>query len=280
MECRQCLKKLNEMSIVCDRCGTKIKDQQEKLDFDKLNIKIIQKDYEGDFSKNFIKEIKKAYYLSNIRKDLSGMKKKYATQFIDYVLLKTYYVRNKHYMMTKDYDDVKALEIYRTFLDTRCSRKMKQYLIEFYGDDYKNHKIPKNITKGIPKIYLPIFDVKEIKGTRIKISRLITFLFHTIKGAIPITGILLALQFHSRFMTEIPEITQVIDMVPYYMYIAIGLGLFKGMFKGFKYAQKVLFRQFFEYDQDFVKTFNRSIKKRVKALEKKVKKGKKDDEKK
>jgi hypothetical protein len=188
MNCNECLKELNEMTLYCDRCGAQVAKEKMSLTFEEVEKQVLPIVIESPYGTHHQMEIRNAYFLSNIRKDFKGFKRQYIEQYIDYVLLFTYYMKNRVHLTTSEFDPKKALAVLNTFYERKPDPIVSEILAEEYGDDYTNRIIPKNVTDRIEKLYLSDFNLNKISTTKF----LPKIILSTVKGMLKV-GILFAI---------------------------------------------------------------------------------------
>ena len=141
MECKECFKPLNEMSLFCDRCGAQINEIKSKFHYTDLPKYLIDSKSTTQLEFNLDNTIKNAYFLSGINDDFKGSSKIYIEQYIDYCLLKIYYQKNYRYLMTSDFSQEKALIIYEALAKRKMSKNVQSLLEEEYPEHYENKTI-------------------------------------------------------------------------------------------------------------------------------------------
>lgn len=195
MKCNECLKELNEMTLYCDRCGAQVGKEKMKLNFKEIEKNVVPINIESTYKLDQIIEIKKAYFLSNIRKDFKGYKRRYIEQYIDYVLLRAYYEKNKVLLTTSDFDKQKALAVLETFENRKPNSLIKEILKEEYVEDYENKVIPRSITEKIENVYCTNFNLRVLSPSRFATKIIFTTIGGIIRMAIlfGILGVLLYL---------------------------------------------------------------------------------------
>jgi hypothetical protein len=274
MKCRECLKNLNEMTLYCDRCGAQLSEEKMPLKFEIIEKNVLPIAIETAFSKNQLHEIKIAYFLSNIRKDFRGFKKRYIEQYIDYVLLRTYYEKNKVLLTTEDFDKKRALDLLITFDTKKPQPLVFEILKEEYGDDYENKIIPKVITDQVGKIYDTEFNLKMLSPSRFLTKIGFTVLQGVIKIAI-ILGVIGAIAY-----IGIPMVItdfDIIDFITTNTYIIIGLAaivLFLGYVTSKKKRLYYPFEDVINQNKEFKKHLKLVVKKRIKNIKFRIRKDK------
>ncbi len=272
MKCNECFKELNEMTLYCDRCGAQVSKEKIKLNFAVIEKTVIPLQIESEYKIDQVEEIKKAYFLSNIKSDFKGFKRRYIEQYIDYVLLRVYYEKNKVLLTTNDYDKERALALLETFENRKPHPIVLEILKEEYGDDYENKVIPKSITDKIESIYCTNFSLRLLSPSRFLTRILITTFFGVIKMAV-VLGLVGAMLY-----IGLPMIMPGFDLLSIlqgnqYVYLIIGCIL---LILGYISSRKERFYYPFEDIVNSNSTFKRhiknTIKKRSKTLRYRIKK--------
>ncbi|AIO18094.1 hypothetical protein KQ51_00191 [Candidatus Izimaplasma bacterium HR1] len=272
MKCKECLKELNEMTLYCDRCGAQVSKDKMKLSFKEIEKYVLPLNIESDYKKDHTAEIKKAYFLSNIRKDFRGFKKRYFDQYIDYVLLRTYYQKNNVLLTTLEFDKYKALALLETFENRRPDPLAFEILKEEYGEDYENKVIPNSITEKIENVYCGNFNLKMLSPGRFFMKTLVTVISSTIKVGI-IAGLVAAILYFALPMV-LPD-TDLLEMANSFSYTWFIVGfilLVLGYFSSKKKREFYPFEDIINSNSEFKKHIKSDMRKRIKTLRFRIRK--------
>lgn len=260
------------MSIFCDRCGAQLKTEKENINFESLEKQVLPIEIENPYGKDHESEIRNAYFLSNIRKEYKGKKLKYINQYIDYVLIRTYYEKNKRSLMTKDFRKDKAHDLLTSLTEMKLNKGVLDLLEEEYQEDYQNKKIPKHILNKVLKVYIPEFDLKKLNQSKKFTKTIGNVIKSTIKTAI-VFGIILGIVY-AGLTVGMPTLIDTIMEVPYILYAVIGIVGFIGITKGSKKGNDFPYQDAISSNSVFKKHIMTEGKKRLKTLKYRMKKGK------
>lgn len=269
MKCNECLKELNEMTLYCDRCGAQVSREKHTLTFEQVENMVLPIEIETTYGNYHQAEIRNAFFLSNIRKDFRGAKRNYIEQYIDYVLLFTYYMKNKVHLTTKEFDPQKALALLNTFYNRKPDPKVYELLEEEYGDDFENRVIPKNITDKVQRLYLSDYNPKKLKSSTFPVKTLIS----TIKGMIKVAFVL-ALVGAILYLGGMNPIRILLNRPPALIgsiIVIIGVGFISTRKERKYYA----FEHIIDSNEVLKKQIKNDMKKRIKTLRYRLKKLKK-----
>lgn len=260
------------MTLYCDRCGAQLSKEKMKLNFMIIEKNVVPLTIESDFKIDQIDEIKKAYFLSNIKKDFKGFKRRYIDQYIDYVLLRVYYEKNKVLLTTNDYDKQRALALFETFENRKPDPLVLEILQEEYGEDYENKVIPKSIVDRIEHIYCTNFNLRILSPSRFLTRILMTTIGGVIKMAL-ILGVLGAI-LYVGLPTVIPGFDLIQTITTYtYSYAIIGVVLLVlGYFTSKGQRVYYPFEDIINSNSVFKKHIKTNMKKRSKTLRYRIKK--------
>ena len=274
MKCRECFKELNEMTLYCDRCGAQLSEEKISLTFKDIQKHILPIVIETSLSINQLDEIRIAYFLSNIRKDFRGFKKRYIEQYIDYVLLRTYYEKNKVLLTTEDFDKERALDLLLTFDKRKPQPLVFDILKEEYGDDYENKVIPKVIIDQVERIYDTKFNIKILSPSRFIFKTTFTILL----GFIKILLIIGATGCIAYFALPIVSIDfDLLHYVTSNTYIILGIGVISLITGYLSSKMKRLYYPFediINQNKEFKKHLKVVVKNRIKNVRYRIKKTK------
>lgn len=272
MKCNECFKELNDMTLYCDRCGAQLSEEKTPLTFDKILDNVLPISIESSLQPDHVEEIKTAYFLSNIRTDFRGFKKKYIDQYIDYVLLRTYYEKNKVLLTTRDFDKEKALHLLLALESKKLTSEAQMILLEEYAEDYENKIIPKSLTDQIIGVYCTNFNLKMLNPTRFFTKSLGTVLGGVIKVAI-ILGIVGAIAFFGlQYFAPSIDLLDIVNSFAYSYIILGGVLLILGTIISRKKREFYPLEDIVSHNQVFKKHIKNDMKKRIKTLKFRMKK--------
>ncbi len=274
MKCKECFKELNEMTAFCDRCGAQLTEERMELSFKIIQENIIPLEIETTYTKDHQEEIKNAYFLSNIRNDFRGGKRKYIDQYIDYVLLRTYYEKNKRLLTTGEFEKKKALSILNAFINRRPDNVIYEILKEEYGDDYDNRVIPKGITNNVEKVYLSEYNLKKLNPSKFFSKAVTNILISTIKSLVFFGVIGGALYFVMPMVITDFDLVEYILSNQYIVFALAGVILIRGLVKSHKNRKYYPFEDIINSNEGLKRRIKMDIKKRAKTLEYRIKKEK------
>lgn len=267
------------MTLYCDRCGAQLSQEKMNLTFDKILQNVLPIEIESVFQPDHEDEIRNAYFLSTIRTDFRGFKRKYIEQYIDYVLLRTYYEKNKVLLTTSEFDKEKALHLLEALESRKLTSEATMILLEEYSDDYENKMIPKSLTDQIMHVYCTDFNVKTINPSRFFIKSLKTVFGGVIKVAIILGVIIGAIVVGAPYVVPGMDI---LDMAMSFQYTYIILAAVLLVFGTITSRKK---REFYPLDDiisknaTFKKHIKTEMKKRIKTLKYRIKKDNKKNKK-
>jgi|GEM_PF-2748094 len=271
MECRECLKQLNEMTLFCDRCGTQVSEVKMNFDFNTLEKHLHKTELEYPFSKGLQANIRNAYFLSKIKQDYKGYKLKYINQYIDYTLLRIYYEKNTRFMMTKDFSRKRAFDIYNSLVKMTFSKDTYELLDEIYTDEVKEKIIPQSAIKNVEKVYKHTFEIKKINPGRYRTYKLGKIIKAIFKSEI-ILAIISALAYVILSVVN-PTILDTVIQQPLIIIGLATLFALRGIFKGSKQSRNFPVFDAIKSDQSFKKHINTDLRKKLKTLKGRIKKG-------
>ena len=271
MQCNECLKELNEMTIYCDRCGAQLSKEKMPLSFEIIEKNVLPIHLETPYGRSQMTEIKNAYFLSNIRKDFRGFKRKYIDQYIDYVLLKIYYLKNKAILTTNDYDPQKAIQLLHAFESKKISKEVYEILKEEYGDDYENRVIPKSITERVEKVYLHEYNISNLSGAKFAVRTIISTLIGAFKAAI-ILGAIGAILYFVLLQTSALNLLDIVLSTPIAMIGTGVLVLIVGYLLSLKKREFYPLEHIINSNAEFKRHIKVEMKKRMKTLRYRMKK--------
>lgn len=279
MKCKECYKELNEMTLYCDRCGAQVANEKVKLSFAIIEKNVVPLSIESDFDSNLIAEIKKAYFLSNIRKDYKGFRRRYIEQYIDYVLLRAYYEKNKVLLTSNEFAKEKALALLESFEQRKMNTTVLEILKEEYVEDYESKVIPRSITDKIENVYCTNFNLRLLNPSRFALKIIVTTFGGIIKMMI-LFGIIGALLYFG-----LPMIVPGFDLLSYvtnssYSFIIIGVVVLLGYFTSKKNRLYYPFEDIIDSNSGFKRHIKTDVKKRIKTLRFRIKKESKSKSKK
>lgn len=266
MKCNECLKELNEMTLYCDRCGAQLSKEKINLNFEVIEKQVLPLGLETYFTKNQTEEIKTAFFLSNIKNDFKGFKRRYIDQYIDYVLLRTYYEKNKFILTSKEYDLEKALGLLTTFEKHKPTQIAKEILEEEYGDDYENKVIPKTITDQVERIYCVNYNLRLLSPVRFLSRIIFTTLIGSIRMAIPVGAI-----FAGAYIL-LPDLVEPNMSNPILFATLGGILLVLGYLSSRKNRKYYPFEDIIKRNSEFNKHVKTEMKKRIKTIKYRIKK--------
>ena len=272
MKCNECAKELNEMTLYCDRCGAQVAEEKMKLSFKEIEKCILPLNIESVYKKDHVQDIKKAYFLSNIRSDFRGFKKRYIDQYIDFVLLRTYYEKNKVLLTTLEFDKYKAVALLEAFEYRKLSPLTIELLKEEYGEEYENKIIPKSITDNIEHVYVSNFNLKLLSPSRFFLKSLITVIKGAVKMGVLTALISVVLYFVvPMFLPEI-DLLEIATSFPYTWYIIGLLLIVLGFITSRKKREYYPFEDIINSNNEFKKHIKTDMKKRIKTLRFRIRK--------
>lgn len=263
MECKECFKILNEMTLFCDRCGAQVQKEKQSFNYNAVESMVVKAEYEQLNELNFGSNIRNSYFLSSIQEKYKGSSKKYITQYIDYTFLKIFYDSNKRYMMTDGFSSQTALIVYEAFSKRKFNKKVYALLELEYGENFTKKVLPDSVVKRVGKVYIPSFDLSLIKSSRLFMNTLTTFLFQLLKTMV-IVGLLFFIS------TEIEN--QILD-IPFIFVAVASFAIIIGSYKGKTRTKYQPFREIVKKDYLFKMHINKEIKSKYKTLKYRVKKG-------
>lgn len=273
MICRECNKRLNEMTLICDSCGANILYEKQQLDDEGFIKKILPNEHKDKYSKELKEVIRNAYYLSNIKKDYSGASKKYVDKYIEYAFLRVYYEENKLMLLTRDFPKETTLEIYQTLVDKKIGKDMSKIMLNVYKDDYENKKLPELITNNVEKVYLPNFNINRINSNRLFRSSFSLIIKESIKSAISFLLIGLTILLLSSILDGTKIVSDTINDFRYNIHLVIGLGLISGIYFGIKRIDEFPVKDSINSDPVFKKHIKIEAEKKLKTIKYRIKKG-------
>lgn len=272
MKCSECLKELNEMTLYCDRCGAQVAKEKMKLSFEDVERNVVPLTIESTFKLDQVDEIKKAYFLSNIKQDFKGYKRRYINQYIDYVLLRVYYEKNKVLLTTSEFDIKKALAILETFELRKPTSTVFEILKEEYGEDYEIKVIPRSITDQIKNVYCTNFNLRLLSPSRFGFKILFTTIVGIIRVSIFFAIIGALLLYVAPMFIPSFDFATIFKSLPYNYYMIGGLVIVIGYVSSRKQRKYYPFEDIINSNSVFKKHIKTDIKKRIKTLRYRIKK--------
>ena len=275
MKCNECLKELNEMSLYCDRCGAQVSRTKMPLTYEEVEKQVLPIEIETPYGSHHQNEIRNAFFLSNIRKDFRGAKRVYIEQYIDYVLLLTYYMKNRIHLTTTEFAPEKALALLNTFYERKPDPKVFELLEEEYGDDYTNRVIPKTITDRVEKLYLSDYKLSQLNPTRLLSKTVIA----TLKGMVKVSVIFALIG--ALLYVALPMLVSGFNLISFILNNPINLGILivllglSGYIITSKQRKYLAFEDIINTNDFIKKQIRTDIKKKIKTLKYRIKKSKK-----
>ena len=162
MECRQCSKVLNEMTVICDRCGSQQKESKPTFTFRELDKLIIFKKVDEPYPTVLQEYLKRAFFLSNIRSEESNSTKKAIDKYLDYIYLRLMYEKDKNILLTNNYPVEKANAILSSLVTMKCTKEMKGYIKEEFLEVYDKKELPQEVISRIEDVFIMDYNLKQI----------------------------------------------------------------------------------------------------------------------
>jgi|LGOV01.1.fsa_nt_gb hypothetical protein len=273
MVCRECSKKLNDMTLICDSCGATILYKKPQLEEEEFLNKIVNEEYDNKYSKELKDMIRNAYYFTNIRKDFKGSSRKYLDKYIEFTLIRIYYEENKLMLLTRDFSKEISLEIYQTLVNKKTGKKIDEIMFSIYGDDYKFKKIPNEIIKKIDKVFIPNFNMTRVNSNRLFRSSVVSYSKEIIKSFVAFLLIGLTVLLLSSISSSTEVVFDLIKDFEYQIHLIIGLGLVSGTYFGYKRNDSFPIKDLINYDPIFKKHIKIEAEKKLKTIKYRIKKG-------
>jgi|LGVE01.1.fsa_nt_gb hypothetical protein len=273
MECKECFKQLNKMTIFCDRCGAQLTKDKIEVNVNLLEKLVAPIKIENPYVRDHNKEIRNALFLSNIRKDFKGRKLRYVDQIIDYTLLRNYYEKNKRFLLTKDFSRNKAYEIFKAFTEKKMNKVTIKILEEEFPDDYKEKRIPLSIINNVDKVYIPEFNLKNLGSNKL-LFKTLSIIFKRIFRTAIFIGVLGAIAYGA--LTVFDPSGGYLDMIiniPFIIEGVIVLVVLRGILKGIKLSKFIPFTDAINSNPVFKKYLANDGKKKMKTIKYRMKKG-------
>lgn len=282
MECNQCLKQLNEMTIVCDRCGTILSKDKQTLYEDDLE-KLIVLDKEEDLYPSHLQEdIKKAYFLSLVRNEVKDKRqRKRIDEFIHYIYLRVMYQRDKDMLLTPDYSIPKAKTILTSLVNRSIHTDLLGYMQEEFPEDFDNKTIPFSVMNKVEKIYITDYKLGKLLPKKDLTSMIFTSISYFIKYTLIIVPMALAiiagyLFYQGQDITTIStQIISYISTQPNLVVMVAGSILILSILRALFSNQNSLFSFILKQNKSFNRYVQVTCTKRLKTLQYRIKKGKK-----
>ncbi len=277
--CHQCQKSLNDMTLLCDRCGTKLKVDKKPVSYSDLQSQIIDKDDVNSFESEFERDIKRAHYLSTLYGEESSGNKKKIKEYLNYIYLRIIYDRDKLLLLTRDYSVPKAKVILSSLVNYDSSKDLNDFLEEEFGDDYINNLIPQSVIKRVPLVYITEYRINKILPQKNTLGTFISICSNIIASAIVLAFIAVIaiggiLYYQGNDLANL--VTEGVEFIRSYIviiYVLIGLSVIRGLYKGFRNKKHSLFSSVIRKNTHFNKHTQTECKKRLKSLNYRIKKG-------
>lgn len=154
MECINCNKEVNKITLYCDNCGTKFLTPIDSWTIDHVDDMLVKAEFKDRYSFELEEDIKKAYYISLILKETKGIVSVATRSFFDYFFLRLLFEEDKNEFLDVDYDPQVAKEILTALRTGIITDHVKAVLKTKYDEDYRNQRVPYSIIKKVPQIYM------------------------------------------------------------------------------------------------------------------------------
>jgi hypothetical protein len=268
MKCKECGKVLNNMSVICDSCGTKVAPSETPKSMDAFFNQIVVQYKENELSKECKANIKDIYFLTHELKRAKGLKKRYLKKMIEMNLFRIFYETEKKYLLTKKYEPKDALLIFDALYNQKMDQEVIGFLKTVYAEEMEQYILPEDIVLSIPKVY--INDVyKKVSSIRAFMSYTLPILKKSIKYLV-IFGLLTGVIYQGIMTISLP-----VTLPSFEQSIILGalFGVLLGIYPGFKETKHIAIKQHMKENKAFKSHINKYAKDKIKNLRLRIKKG-------
>lgn len=168
MECKNCQKPLNEITLICDRCGVTVNDYRVNITDEIIEKKVLQSAFEPKYTPNTEQYIRNAYFLSHIIHEYSGVQREYMKRYIQLTMLRMIYEKHKPILMTKAYKKRNAEMVLGSFVHRKINQQTAEFIQHEFAnmldeDDFANY-----LENEVSNVYQFDFDVSKLKASKLK----------------------------------------------------------------------------------------------------------------
>lgn len=277
MECVVCNKKVNEMSLFCDKCGAQLLEAKVQLTIANIDPMIQPYEFNNPYSEDLEEEIRKAYYVSLLKDLTPGSYAVNVDKYFDYLYLRLLFEEEKHRLLDNEYPKEVAMDILLSFTKSTINNTVKELFSHRFKEDYTEKRIPKQVIERVPIIYIS----KERKIQNIVIARtlggllrrgILSFILSVLLLSV-LSAILVGYQLYTTLTLQGITLTVFTDYIQtnmIYAYVPVGIAFVWAIFKAFTHNRSDVVKHMFTKN----KALKKQIKKEIKPLVRRVKKRK------
>ncbi|MCF7925609.1 MAG: hypothetical protein K9L26_03650 [Candidatus Izimaplasma sp.] len=266
MQCPKCKKILNDVSVICDDCGTQLQALETEISFNDVVDKIVLNSNPSAYSEGLQKALSEGLYLSKKLETVKWPFKYYIRTTLQFILFWAYYETHKKYLLTKEFTTDHALTVFETLNKEVISHEMDDILDAYYKDDYASLQMPKILFKGIKHPYLLDYKYPAYQSFNILIAYLSLGLKHILSYAVLFVAIVFGIYAINDILPiTIPYIEMITSNAPYLVVIGI-VGGCVGLILKRKTFQRLPIRRFVMQHKALRSHIDKHVKDKIKGL--------------
>jgi hypothetical protein len=275
MECITCSKKLNEMTFVCDNCGTRQLENRVEVTKDNIDALIQPNDFNNRYTDAFEEEARKAYFLSSINKHIHGENRENMMKYFDYFFLRLMYEEDRILFLDDEYPIEDAKTVLTSLTRRKITKKTKAVLSNRFTQTYRSLKIPSFAIEKVPYIYITKHRNKKkiLKGrdtSQIIVSVISSFIVTYVVSSF-VVGVILGITLIRQGIVNPNQtaIQRYLNENPIYLFIPVVIAVVYAVFKGATDKKVDILDSLFKN-----KRLKKQVRKEIRPLLKKVRRRK------